>query len=183
MRKLMVSTLLMLLLVPSLSFGTPPPVTAVYLPVDGGFRYYLTVYNYLTPAEGNIVAIEAYTVIDASGQEAPPLWDANIITDWEVFWGTNLVGGAEWEDGITPGTSLSGFSFKVPITYSQFTWRLGWHNGSYGTTAWGDISPTFVPEPSSLLALGGGLAAVGLLRRRVNGESCGCGCAARIGDR
>jgi hypothetical protein len=166
MRTFMLSALLILLIIPSLSFGTPPPVAATYQPVEGGYRYYLSVHNYLSPEWGNIVIIDAYPLFGASGLEAPPLWNTG-YNSWQVHWETDL-GGHDWQDGIPPGQSLSGFSVVVPEILTSFTYHLMWYSGTDGTAAWGDVYPTPIPEPSSLLALCGGLMGLGglVLRRR-----------------
>ena len=152
-------------------------LTAKYQPVAGGYNYFLTVQNSMSPSTGNYVfSIDMYTYsLIGEDLEAPPKWDANHIISDAVIWATDD-GVADWADGVAPGESLSGFNVTLPglVTCPQHSgehclrYRLMWYNGSGGSGLFGYAYPELVPEPSALLALAGGLGVLGLpfIRRR-----------------
>lgn len=81
-----------------------------------------------------------------------------------IEWSPDFGGGAE----ITPGGSLSGFSFQVSYQAGDlpfdvyFTYPSGEPVLYSGTTA----ASSAVPEPGTLILLGSGLAGVGFFRRK-----------------
>lgn len=141
-------------------------MTALYQPVPGGYRYYLTVYNNMSPASSNHVnALDAFLSL-ASDPEGPPNWPYIWTHSWVVIWATAESASGGWWKGIPPGKSLSGFNVTTPALAERFLYTVWWYNGTHGSSTSGYAYPTLIPEPSSLLALGSGLGALGLSRRR-----------------
>jgi len=173
----MCMTLLLLACVLSAVVADDAWITAKYRPVSGGYRYYLTLYNSMATSTGNCVyALEAYVRPDLSPAwdlESPLKWDYTYISDWgSVLWATGGGGdgwSGHWYDGLPPGESLSGFNVTTSTLVSSFRYDLAWSNGtSLGSLHYAYAYPELVPEPSALVALAGGLGALGLplIRRR-----------------
>ena len=158
-------TLVVLLLAGPVAFAEEAWVTALYEPVPGGYRYYLTVYNNTNPQENNhIEALDVYLTA-GSDVESPPNWDYTAIQYSMVHWGTAETTGG-WLKGIPPGQSLSGFNVVSPDEVNSFRYKVLWHNGTDGNMLQGYAYPELIPEPSSLLVFAGGLGAFAVLLRR-----------------
>ncbi len=135
-----------------------PYMTATYEDSAGGFVLCFTIHN---PLSETVDGWIAYTP-DASCATAPEGWYL-YQTDRYISWRA-----LDLEHHVQPGASLEGFSF---LTAQQqpavLLWGISSRKGYFGS-----VTPTPIPEPSGLLALGSGLAAVCLpwIRRRVRGR-------------
>jgi len=149
--------------------GTAPAqeawLTALYQPVPGGYRYYLTVYNGMAPESNNYVWSVDAGLLNGWDLEWPPNWEYSNAYGARVFWLTG--GSAYWLQGIPPGGSLSGFNVSTPDLWASFQYRIMWYDGSYGSGVFGYAYPELIPEPSSLLALAAGLLALAGLAPRL----------------
>jgi len=150
--------------------GTAPAqeawLTALYQPVPGGYRYYLTVYNGMTPQSNCYICDVSARLLDGWDLEWPPNWEYTGFYGSGVYWLTGP-SSAYWLEGIPPGGSLSGFNVTTADLAFSFHYFLHWYDGSYGSGGYGYASPTLIPEPGSLLALAGGLLALGALTPRL----------------
>ena len=142
-----------LLFVGPVAFADEAWVTALYQPVPGGYRYYLTVYNNVEPQENDYVWALDARLAPAWDLQCPPNWDSSEILYWQVHWATHEAASGAWWKGIPPGQSLSGFNVTTPSLVSSFECRLHWYNGSYGGGVITYAYPELIPEPSSFLAL------------------------------
>ena len=105
-----------------------------------------------------------------------PYWDLPITHPVEAdpqLIGLLWWGGDEWDDGILDNSSGGGsFLFSVdPSKEYYVNLILDTSNGFEFFPSWGDmggfqIQSTSVPEPSTLILIGSGLAGIGLWRRR-----------------
>jgi len=140
-------------------------ITALYAPVSGGYRYYLTVHNNTDPAQ-NAHAWSFYTwLLPAADIVCPFHWSAYVFSPWYVLWS---VGESSfyWPYGIPPRESLWGFEFTSPTLPGEIRYT-GEARSDLGSWLFsGNMVPQLIPEPSSLLALAGGLGALGLSRLR-----------------
>jgi len=170
MRRLFVTGCLMLML-----RGAAPAqeawLTALYQPVPGGYRYYLTVYNGMAPESNDYIwSVNARLMggwdWNAWDLEWPPNWEYSSSLGSQVFWMTGP-GSGYWLEGIPPGGILSGFNLSTPDLWASFQYRIMWYDGSYGSGVFGYASPTLIPEPGSLVALAAGLLALGALAPRL----------------
>ena len=149
--------------------GEPVNVTlsGLYAAVPGGYRYYVTVYNNTDPLLNAHVRYFDLELIPATDLVSPPNWSAWVLSPWFVEWSVGP-SWTDWPKGIPPGQSLGGFkaTSSLPPGGIQYWGSATNALGDYFFT--GTMVPTPIPEPSSLLALGCGLAGVGLstLRRR-----------------
>ena len=165
MRRLFVTGCLMLML-----RGAAPAeeawLTALYQPVSGRYRYYLTVYNGMAPETNDYVCSIHARLLDGWDLEWPPNWENSSSHGSRVFWMTGPTS-AYWLEGIPPGGSLSGFNVSTPDLAASFQYRIMWYDGSYVHAVFGYASPTLIPEPGSLAALAAGLLALGALTPRL----------------
>ena len=148
----------MLLTISAVARGGTPSVTGQYEPVVGGYRLYFTLHNALEDE-----AIWGWDVgtEDAFDPVGRPGWtirhtfrDVEWCTDWNSPW-----------DRLPPGQSLGGFGYTAANEPSVLGYFIGGEKYGYGG---GSVTMVLIPEPSSLLALAGGLAGIGGLvpRRR-----------------
>ena len=162
MRRLFVTGCLIFLL-----RGTAPAqeawLTALYQPVPGGYRYYLTVHNNTEPAQNAHVDRFETWLVPAADTVCPFHWSAYVFSPWYVLWS---VGESSfyWPYGIPPGESLPGFEFTSPTLPGEIRYT-GEARSDLGSWLFsGNMAPQLVPEPLSLLALAAGLGALGLSR-------------------
>ena len=133
-------------------------VSASYLPyATGGYLVEFTASNHLDTEYLQGLTVHSSNRSSAWGPEG---W-YTYITYRYVAWGTE-----QQQCVILPGMSKSGFQFVEDAIPSQYDW---WAMGSDFNYI-GSVTPTPIPEPSSLLALGGGLMGLGLLRKRVTSK-------------
>jgi hypothetical protein len=166
-------TLMLLACVLSAAVADGARITAEYQPVAGGYRYYLTLHND-TDSSTNLHVYSFFALVtpDLSTPwdvEAPPGWHYRAYEhDTQVSWGTDGAP-ATWYNGVPPGESLSGLNVSVATFSTSFYYSLYTFGGGATAPGWsGYAYPELVPEPSALVALAGGLGALGLplIRRR-----------------
>lgn len=130
-----------------------PYVTGWYEPVTEGYRLHLTVHN---PLVDEVVTNWFVATGDATGPFGPAGWTVS-QNSREVSWYT-----PDPVRQVQPGQHLGGFGFGVQNPTSVLSWWI-WSSRTGGHV--GSVRPGFVPEPSSLFALGSGLVALGGLVR------------------
>ena len=144
-------------------------VTCKYQPVSGGYRYYVTIQNNEAPATQVYVGgLDFRLTGGMTNMAAPPHWTSETDLFLGAYWWVTR-GGEDYELGVPPSSSLSGFEFtstklRTQVEYTGF----GYTPEHYSLGFWGIAYPQLVPEPSALMALAGGLGALGLpmMRRR-----------------
>ena len=133
-----------------------PYVTSTYQSTTEGYFLQFVVHNAVDGYSGNWTIATG----DATSPTAPEGW--RIHQDFrQVGWDVN-----EFEYAIQPYQSLAGFGF----TSQNPPGTLGWWIFSGGWGYNGSVTPTLIPEPSSILALGlavSGLGAWVVRKRRV----------------
>jgi hypothetical protein len=147
----------LLLSIGALANGTAPYVTGVYEPMEGGYRLYFMLYN--TFDEEAIRGWSVYTD-DSLAPVGPPEW--NIYHTYkQVQWSTDEL--EPW-NRLPAGQSLGGFEYTAANEPDVLPYLImGAMTGGYV----GEVEMVPIPEPSSLLALGGGLMGLaGLALRR-----------------
>ena len=141
-------------------------ITALYAPVSGGYRYYLTVHNNTDPAQNAHVWSFDTWLLPASDIVCPFHWSAHVFytdyVDWSV--GDSWL---DWPYGIPPGESLSGFEFTSPTLPADIVYQGSAGNELGGWYFGGRMAPQLVPEPGSLVALAAGLLALAGLAPRL----------------
>ena len=154
------------ILAPGAGFAYEPvdvTITALYAPVSGGYRYYLTVHNNTDPAQNAHVWRFDTWLLPATDIICPFHWSAYVFSPWYVNWSVGESSFA-WPYGIPPGESLSGFEFTSPTLPGEIRYG-GSADSDLGFWGFfGRMAPQLVPEPGSLLALASGLGALGLCR-------------------
>lgn len=150
-------SLVILLIVCMPVLAAEPYVTGWYEPVTEGYRLHLTVHN---PLVDEVVTNWYVATGDATGPFGPAGWTVS-QNSREVSWYT-----PDPVRQVQPGQHLGGFGFGVRNTTSVLGWWM-WSSRTGGHVGW--VTPSFVPEPSSLLALEvGGFGILGAaLRRRI----------------
>lgn len=144
---------LLLLAMCSAARCAAPHVTATYQPLSSGFLVRFWLHN--STSNDHLYGLGVYTV-DADMLSGPPDWHAT-QTYRQVGWTAMLLSAH-----VQPGETLGGFSYVSQGEPASLDW---WTGGNDGYT--GSVTPTAVPEPTSVLALGSGLLALGgLVRRR-----------------
>ena len=158
----------LIILAPGACFADEPvdvTITALYAPVSGGYRYYLTVHNNTDPAQNAHVWRFDTWLLPATDIVCPFHWSADVFKTYYVDWSVGE-SSADWPYGIPPAESLSGFEFTSPVLPADILYQGGAGNELGVFYFAGRMAPQLVPEPLSLLALGSGLAALGLCRLR-----------------
>ena len=160
MSKVMLVTLTCLTLaINSAAYSADPYVTGTYEPLTEGYLLMFTLHNALLD---EVITYWSITTSDATNPVTPAGW--YIYQDFrKVEWFTQ-----DPSYQLQPGNDLGGFGFAVPNPPGT----LGWFAASNRWSYIGDVTPTLIPEPSSLLVLCGAMGAVGLSlirhRRRRN---------------
>ena len=145
-RKIILSALLALAC--QAAHATNPYVTATYRPLASGYRVEFTVHNTVT---GNTIGMWNASTSDGWDVSQPLGWDMS--QDFrEVRWHTDVIG-----RDIPSGGSLGGFGFTTQSIPAAIGWWILADTGYAGS-----VTPQLAPEPSALLALVGGLGALGL---------------------
>ena len=125
-----------------------PYVTGTYKQIAEGYQLSFVVHNTM-PCE--YITSWSVSTIDATDLQAPEGWRVSLLTR-DVSWSVN-----EFKYAVQPFINLGGFNFvasHAPTSYMWFIWSTT--GGSTGT-----VTLTQIPEPSSILALFGGLVTVG----------------------
>lgn len=148
-----IAVCVVLLSISTFAMAGTPYVTGSYEPVDGGYRLYFTLHN---PLEDEAIWYWYIATEDAFTPFGPPEWTI-YHTYRDVQWRANS--GCE----LQPGQSLGGFGYTAEDAPGVLSYYIGGEHGYVG-----EVTMELIPEPSSLLALCGGIGTVGLslLRRR-----------------
>ena len=142
----------------SYSAKAEPHVTATYYQQESVYHFDFAVLME-DPVYGSGTLFEVDSTL-FSNMIAPVGWET-----WSDFrstkWTTRYP-----EYRIPPGATLYGCSATASVVPANMRYIVG--TTGPVTTYWGTLIPQAIPEPSSLLALAGGLGAVGfpLIRRR-----------------
>lgn len=89
---------------------------------------------------------------------------------WDSIFGLGFIGWSALDfsgaDDILPGAGLAGFSFESPLGPGEIDYSI---IGSFGTVFAGTTSgpSASIPEPTTALLIGAGLAGLGLVRRLI----------------
>ena len=100
------------------------------------------------------------------------IWDADFENRYDDFpldkwdWDTDIFGTASFDDSILQFYNYNGQSVDVEGQYYLYFNPSHVNNGEPGSFGIRQVATTSVPEPSTILLLGAGLAGVGILRRR-----------------
>ena len=136
-------------------------VICKYSPVPGGYRYYVTVQNNELPSTDLHVDMLHFQLWPATDVVSPSGWSSEVTFAY-VYWSIQP-NSPDWTLGIAPGQSLAGFEFtstKLPASIQYV--GIGRSQTLLHLNFYGYAVPQLVPEPSALLALAGGLGALGL---------------------
>ncbi len=153
MHRFTVISVCLLLAVGSSALCAEPYVTATYQPSSSGFLLQFVLHNSLSD---ETLTRWHVTTLDASSPVAPSGWDVG-LNYREVHWSA-----LQPSSYVQPGAQQGGFSYASQGVPGELTWYIA--GSSWGYV--GKVTPSAVPEPSSLLALSGGLIALGGLVRR-----------------
>ena len=98
------------------------------------------------------------------GFDEPP-WPAFDTTEYTLTY-------VKAADGITGGESIPIGTSRLLNVWTQWAWSFPVYKTNNGLTGYKfELTATIIPEPSSLLALAGGLMGLaGLLRKKVNSK-------------
>lgn len=145
---------MLFLLLCSMACGASPGVVATYEPVGEGYWLRFAVYNTL-PENQSIWSLLVRTS-DVQSPSGPDGWTIR-LTSRDIQWFTST-------HHIPFGKHLGGFVYLAEQRPVELRWSVQGSLLGYS----GTVAPTLIPEPSSLLAVFGGLAGVGgmALRRR-----------------
>lgn len=141
--------------------ASEPYVSGTYAPVAQGYLVQFIIYNQLSH---EVLCSWGVVTADAASVASPPGWDLS-QNFREVSWRYHTPA-----DQLQPGESLSGFGFITQSAPGPLSFWILSNSAGYR----GSVTPTAVPEPFSLLALGSGLMVLGGLpwiRRRVRARA------------
>jgi hypothetical protein len=141
-------------------------VTCKYEPVSGGYRYYVTIHNNELPAtQAYVTGLDFLLSGGMTNVTSPPYWSYTSDLFIGISWAESR-GGENYQFGIAPNYSLSGFEFTSPKLKAQIQYHGYGDTDTIPLRFSGYTVPQLVPEPSSLIVLHCGLGAVGLGRVR-----------------
>jgi hypothetical protein len=155
------SLLMIVLALTSCVWSAAPVVTATYEPLSQGYLVRFVLHNTLQQEY-----ITQLTVVtnDATDLLSPAGW--NVFQNFrQVDWDT-----PNPSYQLQPGQIRDGFGFTSQNSPGTLNLNITSNTWSYN----GSVTPTLVPEPSSILAIAGGIVGLGglaLRRRRENGSS------------
>jgi hypothetical protein len=137
-------------------------ITCKYEPVSGGYRYYVTIQNNEAPAtQVHVGSLDFLLAGGITNLASPQQWrystDLFLGASW---WVTR--GGEDYQLGVPPSSSLSGFEFTSPKLKTQIQYTGRGYSDTLFLSFYGYAVPQLVPEPSSLIALLGGLSALSI---------------------
>lgn len=149
------TTMVIVLVLTSGGLVAGPVVTATYETLNQEYLVRFTVHNTL---QQEVISDFAVSVGDATDLLSPMGWI--VSQDFrQVVWYA-----PDPSIRPQPGQSQNGFGFTMQNSPGILNWNVTTDSWSYN----GYVSPVPVPEPSSILALAGGIAGLGglALRRR-----------------
>lgn len=149
------SLLVVVLAVTSCVWGDESLVTATYEPLSQGYLLRFTLHN--TLQQEYLTSLYVSTFYNATNLLSPPEWTSSFAYG-EILW---MAGPSSY---LQPGQSEHRFGFTSQNSPNVVYWNVRSNAKHYN----GFLTPTLVPEPSSILALAGGLASIGgiVLKRR-----------------
>lgn len=150
----LLALILAVLAVTSCAWGDVSLVSATYQPVSQGYYLRLTLSNSLQ--QEYLKTLTVSTFYDATNTLSPPGW-TNALPPGQVVWA------ADSASYLQPGQTENRFGFTTQNSPGSIYWSVRSNANNYV----GFVTPTLIPEPSSILALAGGLTGLAGLRFRM----------------